>query len=94
MTDMEFLKNMKKGDRLTVNNQILKIKKIDEFTDDLGDDWRLLYLEHGYKLQISKDKINFFRITELDFGDEFLETIKINKIERVEELNKVICVET
>ena len=86
MTDIEMVRNMKKEDRLTVNNQILKIKKVDEFTDDLGDDWKLLCLEDGYKLQVSKDKINFFRVTELDLGDEFLETIKINKIERINEI--------
>ena len=81
MTDMEFLKNMKKGEKIIINDQVLKAEKIENFEDDLGDDWRLIYFENGYKLKINEGKINFFHVTELGEGDEFLEIIRINKIE-------------
>ena len=82
MTDIEIVNGMKKGDRIAVNKQILKIEKIEEFSDDLGDEWKLFYLEEGYKLKVNKDKINFFHVAEMNHGDEFLENIEIEKIEK------------
>ena len=88
MTYIGVVKNLKKGSRISVNNQLLKVKRVDVFEDDLGGEWRLFYLEEGYKLEIEKDNISFFKVTELEEGDEFLESVKIENMEEVEEITE------
>lgn len=85
MTDAETLRNMKKGDKININNQILKIKSIEDFDDEVNDGWILINLDEEYKLVVDNTKIDFFRIMEMGAGDEFLENIKIEKIEEVKE---------
>ena len=88
MTYIEIVKNLKNGSRIIINNQLLKVKRVDLFEDDLGEEWRLFYLEEGYKLEIEKDNISFFKVTELEEGDEFLESVKIEHVEEVEEITE------